>query len=196
MSGTKCKEANPGKEFTTEDKKKILELRKSGKSIKEIAKRLHFSDRRVSVYVNSVEFINQNKPKKAYELLRDKEKSVFKKYLYLLLDNSFSASTGFVRTLNNVILEEMREIMGQLKTGKMLSKKEIQKRTDKRLQSLMDTFTDALISNTALNLFSMPSRYKRFWLRMVDDDPKTVGLDCGCEVPGLKTVKDKKGVRK
>lgn len=152
------KEGLPDKIPESSDKTlaKMQEMRKNGKSIKDIARSLHISDRKVSGYFNVV-----GDPKK----LNDD----FQKFCSKVAMYEESTGRDFIAALNKGMLEQVE---GLLKS-KQPSKKEIEESTKKILDENVDAFLDAAFISGLAAFWLMPVKYKRLWLENVNTEPKT-----------------------
>ena len=158
-------------QFTEKQQKTIDRLyRKEQWPIKAIARHLQVSDKRVSAFLRGEEMkaVDETKGCKCKEK-KGKKKDKFSHMVDMTVQDFNESLCECSSTILNMIYDCIIDV---LDNKKKLSKKEIQKITDKRLEKLYDSIGSAVFSAAMAVIFTMPSVFKRLWIEKVDEDPK------------------------
>jgi hypothetical protein len=139
------------------EKKKALEQRSKGKSIKSIAKEMHISDKRVSAFLRPIE--EKKRKHKA-------NKRLFDRFVAHACSYSNDAVKEFVATISASQLSQIQNVL----VGR--SKKEQKIELRKSLEELFETFLGASMSLADVAIWTMPAKYKKLWMSNILEEPK------------------------
>ena len=157
------------KAFTKDEKEKIDSLyRKDGWSIKKIARHLRVSDKRVSAYLRGKmedKPLDSSSKDECLEIAGGKDE--FLLAVKEIVKTHAESCYKFVEAFRSVILDEICELL----TEDKLTKKEIKKRCNERLDRLFKATMDVTYSAGCAALFTMPPRYKKAWVANISTDP-------------------------
>lgn len=150
--------SKPPKEFTEQEKKRILDYRASGKSMKFIAKAMRISDKRIAAFIRPIE-----DKKRKHEI----NKRIFDKFVVQACSTANESVNEFIASISESQLSHIRNVLG----GKL--KKEQKKDLHNSLEALFETFLDASMRMAVVAMWTMPAKYKRLWLYNIYEDPCT-----------------------
>lgn len=139
------------------EKKKVLEQRSNGKSIKAIAKEMHISDKRISAFLRPIE-----EKKRKHEV----NKRLFDRFVALSCSHANDAVNEFVAAISDSQLSQIQNLL----VGKPKKEQKIELR--KSLEQLFETFLDASIRMAVVAMWTMPAKYKKLWMYNVMEEPK------------------------
>ena len=145
--------------LTEKQQKEIERLyRKSGWSIKKIAKHLHISDKRVSAFLRGKGGDCGITTKEPFQIAVE--------HAVKICGESIAKCTD---TIYRTILESLLEVLEGANGGK--SPKAYDKKTDKMLSKLYDALAEAIYNTSVAVLFTMPKKFKNIWVSNIDNEP-------------------------
>ena len=174
------------KSFTKEEKEKIDRLyRKDGWAIKKIASHLKVSDKMVSSYLKGK---MEDKPldscgKEECRKKIEPNKGDFISCAKEMIQSHAESCYKFAATFTSVMLDEVIELF----TEEKLTKKEIKKRCDERLNKLFKATLEVTLAAGCAAILTMPPENKKAWLDNILTDP----LRCLMNSPNKKSNKCK-----
>ena len=166
--------------LTKEQQAEVTRLyRESGWSIKKIAKILHISDRRVSAFLRgkmgTAGISKPCKPSKAgkkpcccKQKKGKKEQDPFVSMVREGCQQFEEAAYDFVAAVDSCVVEGLEDVL----SAEKISKKQMAKRMEKRLNTLLESSVEMFFNAAIAMVFTMPVGFKKLWLSSIERDPK------------------------